>query len=53
MPDSKKFTSKTPTPPPGEPHHRPPMGPTDLKANGKPVIGPPENGPKLDEPPTP
>lgn len=52
MPDTKKFTGlKTPTPPATKPH-RPPVGSTDLKANGKPVINPPEGGPQLDEPPT-
>lgn len=51
MPDVKKATFvKPPTPPPNKPHHRP-QGPTEITSKGKPVIGPPENGPKLDEPP--
>jgi hypothetical protein len=51
MPDLKKFTGLKPPTPPSKKPHRPPVASTDLTSKGKPVIGPPENGPRLDEPP--
>jgi hypothetical protein len=36
MPEVKKVTAmKLPTPTSGKPHHRPPLGPQDLKEGGK------------------